>query len=153
MGPLLLIGQATGEQVSGGWRFQPPSPRLVTVGPPAAGADWSWPAPQGQLLRLRAVSAKLTADATAGTRAPLLQVVDADAAVVLSVPLSAAVAATAAAVITWAAELPAAYKTGSDYVAPLPGILLPANLTVKVTTAALAAGDQWSDVLLTVELY
>lgn len=133
------------------WRYIPPSPQIVSIGQPAAGSDWTLTRQSKGLFRVGSIFAKLTTSATAATRVPRAQVVDGTTRVLVSVVVPAVIAATKAVEITWAREMGRGDATGINHVVSLPDVTFPPNSQLKMSTTGLAAGDQWSDVVVIVE--
>lgn len=135
-----------------GWRFRPPSPQVVPLERPVAAADWLWKSETGHLLSLGSAHATLTTSATVATRIPRLQVVDSATHVLVSFQVPAIITASKAVEITWARGVGRSDATGTNVLISSPDLIFPPNCTVRTTTVALSAGDQWSSITLLVEL-
>lgn len=152
-----MAGDMTGWLIAtpppAGWRFRAPSPQVVPVQQPAAGAQWTWSAERGHLMRLTTVHARLTTNATAGTRRPRLRVRDPNGRTLLTVPAPTVISTTATATYEWLVGSGHAYNGGGHMVMPLVDTIFPPNCTVDVATIGMAAGDAWTVVTLMVELF
>lgn len=135
-----------------GWRFVAPSPQVLALDDPAAGADWAYKLPTNRLAKLKAVNAKLTTSATAATRAPQLQVKTQNGRLVIGTLLNVPLTEGESGILYWATGY--GMQTHTSYlVSPgLPFLTLPPGCTVLSVTTTLKAGDQWSTITLLVEL-
>ena len=137
-------------EIPGGWvTLGRPGPIVRPVANPAAGADWSAVLSSNELVAVRSIRAILTTSATVANRSPQLQMTDANGDVLYQDGLSAAIAASVAPAICWAQGLDSNGQAGVSLSAPLPLLWLPPGAVLKVSTALIAAGDQWSAVVVT----
>lgn len=131
------------------------STQLIIVPRPAAGADWAYVVPAGFGLYVVCVSALLVDSGSAGNRQPTLQLLDRPGGVPIgSFGINSPLIVSQSARYVWGAGLPAAAapvnSTTSPSTFPLPqGILVPGGGVIQVVTSGLLAGDQWSDIALT----
>lgn len=116
--------------------------RTFTGTAPAAGSDWTVTVPAGKVWRVLSVRASLVTSATVANRAPALTVSD-GSAVFLTVPAPAVQAASLTGVFDWY-EYASAQAVGNVQAAALPELIIPAGFVLASSTAAIAAGDQWS---------
>lgn len=140
------------ETLPSGWRFRNPSPRIIPVGAPAAGADWSYTFPYDNLVRLTSVRAQLATSTAVANRNVRLRIRGPTDNVLLAIPLTASITASSTATAHWAQGMANAYKLGSVYVTGMIDGLLPPHCNVETITGAIAAGDQWSGIVLLAEL-
>lgn len=147
-----MWGVLIGTPPPSGWRFDNPAPRVTTVEQPAAGTDWVYDLPQNRLVSVGAVTAKLVTSTAVANRRPKLRVKDATGHIVVSIPVTTAITASSTRWISWGRSMGAAFLSGSHEVSSLPEIILPPNCTIGTTTTAIAAGDQWSTVVLLLEV-
>jgi hypothetical protein len=125
--------------------------RSVTVANPAAGADWSVTVPVGVQWVLQRVRAVLTTAAAGGNRTPDLQILDAAGNMVLEAPGGANQGGGNTESWTWSTGATTTATAGASNMVNLPtNIRLLPNWVVKVVTANLAAGDQWSSIVLSI---
>jgi hypothetical protein len=125
--------------------------RSVTVANPAAGADWSVTVPAGVQWVLQRVRAVLTTAAGGGNRTPDLQILDAAANLVLEAPGGANQAGGLTESWVWSTGATTTTTAGSTNMVNLPtNVRLLPNWVVRTVTANLAAGDQWSSIVLSV---
>jgi len=130
-----------------------PGPVIATVPPVGAGADWTFALSNATLAKVRSVVATLVTSATVAARYPSLELVDANGDVLAVAPGPATQAASLTGVDCWA--------IGQDLVAvlvnfqatSLPDLWLPPGSSVKSTTVAIQAADQWSAMVVTYELF
>jgi hypothetical protein len=127
---------------------------LIIVPNPAAAADWAYTVPAGYAsgLILISASALLTCSATVANRQPALQCRSPNNTV-LSAGINGALTASQLARYLFGMGLPALGAPVNSAVSPstypLPqGLYVPPGGTIQVVTAGLAAGDQWSDIVL-----
>lgn len=134
------------------------SSQIIIVPRPAAGADWAYTVPAGYGLLpffVICVSALLTDSGSAGNRQPTLQILDRPGGVPIGTfGINAALIVSQSARYVWGSGLPAAAapvnSTSSPSTFPLPqGLIVPGGGVVQVVTTGLLAGDQWSDIVLT----
>lgn len=121
---------------------------------PAAGAEWSWGAPSDSLCRVTAVTFRLAAAAGGTARQvyvsyydPTTRQIASAAAGVTAVPAGD----TVTVFMSMGANASSLGNTGVT--GALPWLTLPPHCVVKGRTRFLAGGDQYSDVVLLVELY
>lgn len=121
------------------------------VANPAAGADWSFTVPVAARIRIRSLSATLTTSATVANRVPQLMLTDGTNVYYVMAPNQAVSAGITSTVSAGPTNVPV---IGAPGFVPLtlPGdAILPAGHVVKVVTAALQAGDQWTNIWLALE--
>jgi hypothetical protein len=127
----------------------------VTVGNPAAGADWTFTVPNAVRWRINSIAAVLTTSATVASRLPQLTVQDVGA---LTTYKAAANSLITASLVTLVAAAPASIGS-SVAVPPAQAVLIPtpsdfiveAGWIIQTNTVALQAGDQWSSININVE--
>ena len=126
---------------------------VITVAQPPAGADWTQTVPAFTRWRIKAVSATLTTSAVVATRFPQLEVLSAGGAAIYLPPAPQSQAAGVANGWVWQTGLPVVGQTvGAFQFETLPPeIEIGDGGNIKVATAALQAGDQWSGIALYVE--
>lgn len=125
---------------------------------PAAGANFTTTVPVGETWIVMSVSGLLTTSAAVANRIAILTLNNAAAAVIGNSLTPAAQTATQAVRYTYSAtfgqpvsggaNLEAAFTTVARLL-PLRTAAVPAGGSVASTVTALAAGDQWSDVVIT----
>jgi hypothetical protein len=127
---------------------------VVVVANPASATDWSYTNTTGNPLLLQTVSALFTASANVASRQPSL-FISTPANRVGVFGVNATIVASQVARYVFGAGLPAAAAVVnspggvSPTTYPLPTtVYVPPNGQVFVVTAAIAAGDQWSDIVL-----
>lgn len=125
--------------------------RTVVVPNPAVGADWSQVVPGGVIWELLSLDVIFATSAVVATRVPALYVRDSDNRALYHLSMPASLAASGAAEWTLAVGLGVTTSTTAQ-AAPLPSpaIVLQPGSIVRVTTTALDAGDQWSNIFMTV---
>jgi len=125
--------------------------RAFAVGNPAAGADWTTTVPANTQWILRSVYALLATDAVAPVREAALQIKDGGGVRLMLSNSIDTVAASTNSNISWfpasGAVTDARFNLG---VIPPEYRLLP-GWTISTSTLNLDAGDQWSNIRLTVE--
>jgi hypothetical protein len=127
----------------------------LVVANPAAAADWAYTVSPTQFpngLIIVSVSALLTCSATVANRIPMLNV-SGGANRVGIFGINAALTASQVARYVFGSGLPAAAAPVNSASAPstfpLPvGLFVPAGGSIATVTAAIASGDQWSDIVL-----
>lgn len=127
-------------------------PKVVAVQAPVAGSDWSWQGPTDRPFRIQSVRAVLASSATVANRAAELHVLDRDRNVIIDVPAIASQAASSTETWSW---LPVGFGPGTvdnPALGPLPDCWVPDGCSVKVVTAGIQAGDQWSEIVLLVHV-
>lgn len=97
-----------------------------------------------------AMQALLTTSANAGTRFPAVVLFDADNNVIYIVPPSVTQGPSAAVRYSFVAGVSTAYGGPTQQIAPLPAITVPPSWSLLLGTGAVAAGDVWSGIALTV---
>lgn len=120
---------------------------VVLIGNPAAGADWTYTAPN--TVELLAVGATLVTSAAVANRVPRLRFLDNAAHQLTTAPLQSNLVASTTAFCSW---YPGATSNGlgGAAVQSMPGgIWLPAGFVVNVSTANIDVADQWSNIALT----
>lgn len=125
--------------------------RAITVANPAAGADFALAVPAGLQWILRGVTASLATAIAVANRAADLVITDGASHVVLSSAASFVQAASLTEAYSWfngANQAAATFTNGGGLPAELR--MLP-TWTVGSSTAAIAAADQWSAIVVTVE--
>ncbi len=131
--------------------------QIVVVPKPAAAADWAYtiPTTYGSGVILISVSALFTTSGTVANRIPNLTLLNgpSGAGTILSAGIAGALTATQSARYLWGMGLPAlaapvnSATTPSTFPVPQ-GIMVPPGGIIASITAAIAAGDQWSDIVL-----
>lgn len=125
------------------------SVEVVTVNQPAVGADFSWKFSRPG--RIRAFSAVLTTDATAGNRAPTFAIKDKTGAILSNCVCTSTQAASATR--SYAADSFVGSAAANSQVALSAFAFgwFDQDFTFGSMTALLDAGDQWTNVRLVVE--
>lgn len=122
---------------------------------PAAGADFQFTPAQGEAVRVIALLSTLTTSATVANRLPGLRILDQAGNVVYRV--GSATAQVASQTIDHdAAPALSDNQAGFDgantqWSYPWPDLWLPAGWQIASLTSGLAAGDQWSGIVLLAE--
>lgn len=123
----------------------------ITVGNPAAAADWSFTIPAGARMKLRSAQAQLATSATVANRFPFLHLTDSVNEYALFTP-SAAQVASLTVVYHWSpGATQQAVISSQEVVATLSDMVLPPGHVIASTTPGISAGDQWSAIVLSVE--
>lgn len=116
------------------------------VGAPAAGVDWSFTMVATARSRIITFSTSLITSAAAGSRFPTL-IIDDGSAILAEIPPVAAQIASLTQVYTWADGVTPQGAVNGVVMLPLPSNLhLGANFRMRMVTAGIQAGDQWSQV-------
>jgi len=132
----------------------------VTLVNPAAGADWAFVVPSDRIWVPQALSARLVSSAAAGNRTPLLEVRDAAATLVAIFEPKSSDSTGAFQPVSrtfdwsWGRLLGGAaiHNTGDGISSQaLPDLVLPPGFRLTMRTLALAAGDQWSNIIMLVQ--
>lgn len=154
----LLAGYVTAQQHLA-WPGSPiesstagePAVRTVSGTVPAAGAEFSEIVPTGARWEVLGLTAQLVASAAPGARVPALQFMT-PFSIIAASPLTSAINAGGAQVITWAQGVPIAAAPGvTRWAAPLPfSNRLLAQQTLQSLTVNLDVGDQWTAPVYTV---
>lgn len=125
----------------------------VTVANPAAGSDWTYTVAAGTRERIVSVTATLTTSATVANRIPVITITQGGNIVYQASP-TAAQTATTALTYLFTSGLQPWTGAGGQIVVPLPpNLFLTGGNTISVTTTALQAGDQWSNIRISHELW
>ncbi len=129
--------------------------RQITGSTPAAGAEVSETVPTGARWKLLSCHLYLLNSATVATREPSLQQGYAASAILTRVYSNAASTANGAARMyhSIGTQIIDSTQSGNSQTLPLPDILMLAGWSIKTTTAALQAGDQYNAPLMLVEDY
>ena len=128
--------------------------RSVTLANPAAGADWSVTVPPGAIFTLNSVSGTLATAAGGSARIPTLVITDAAGNTVFNGPATASVNASSTENFTWSNAPAPPPAAAAATVGPLPaGMRLGPGWTVKTVTSGIQPGDQWSNVVLSVNQF
>ena len=136
------MGQYSGERP---WRrFRD----LILVPQPAAGAEWTYAVPGGEVWRLRSIYAELQASAVVANRNArvLLQT---GGLTFARLPADTSIAANILGRLTWI-DVGVAYAQGNTQVVPMPVIDLAAGDVISSSTGGLDVGDQWQNVAIQV---
>jgi len=124
-------------------------PLSISVGNPAAGADWTYTLPTTQRLDVYGVHALLTTSATAGTRTVTLKVTD-GANTLFLIDATNTQAISLAYDYTMYPSSFAGGSAGTHQYIPLPEpLVLMQGWTIGTTTANISATDQWSAIRIT----
>jgi hypothetical protein len=125
--------------------------RIITVGAPAAGADWSATVPTPARWRVNALQAQLTTGAAGGNRVPHLVITDGQGHSVYNFPSTAnQLANSTAQYSAGATVMTAQFDNAQVLVLPYPLKLLQ-TWTIGTLTTGIQAGDQWSNIVLYVK--
>lgn len=135
-----------------GWRFRPPAPQVVKIAEPGAGKVWTYDAPDGALLHILSVRAKLATSATTGTRKVLLVVDSQTGTTLFTVFAGLGVGASRSVFVTFVVKGTTTHGTASNLDQEFPDLVLPGGCKLTMTVANLKAGDQLSTIVLTVQL-
>lgn len=124
-------------------------PKTVTVANPSVGADWNTLIPGGVAWVVMSIRATYATSAVVGTRFPNLEVSDGNQ-VMMSIPASASISASATVPYTWIRDLGApivtsgsARATNTIWSFPLLG-----GWTISTSTVSKDVNDQWSSIIL-----
>lgn len=144
---IVTIGR-DGVRVVAGWT------EPVTIPTPAAGANLAGRTIPGETYeRLLTATATLTADATALTRNPTLDLVDGAGKLQYQVPLSLGVVASTT-LVAYAGINGAEVRTAAGVsVVRFPDLLLPPGYTLRFNGNGLDAGDTWTNVSMILQRY
>jgi hypothetical protein len=124
----------------------------IRVDAPSAGNDWSLVVPPDRVWRLISLHALLTTDATAVTRLPLFSFLDGSDPYLATASTGGAPASVAYPVVIAPGTNPFNLSVGGIVWCGAPAtLLLRAGDRITVTTANLAAADQYSQITLRVE--
>jgi hypothetical protein len=119
---------------------------------PAAGVDWSYTVPLQHRARIMAIRAVLQTSATVATRSPLMQLLDLSSNVLLTIEPAAAQAASLLLAYNYAPGMPSLAVVANNMKCPFPeNMILTGGQKVAPTTLSIQAGDQWSNIWITVE--
>jgi hypothetical protein len=132
------------------------TPRVVTVGNPAAGADWSVAVPAGKIWALCAIAATFTASAAVATRTPAVALGDGT-----NFPAQYLAGATGSGGTTASGVTPYFWENGASENGFVSGSVniqtaigrfsLNSAWVIKTITQGIQAGDQWSAISLLVQ--
>jgi len=122
-----------------------------TVGNPAAGADWSIAVPASAVWVLLTARASFVTSAAVANRIPRLQFFD-GATLIMDVPTTAVITASQTCSLSWGAGGTSHNPTGTLFsIGFPPAVRLNSTFTIRSTTTAIDAADQWSNIRLYVQ--
>lgn len=120
---------------------------------PPAGQDFILTVPANERYRLLSIHATLTTDATASSRAVWLHILTPNGTTIAAVHSGGSQAASTSRIYQWLPFAPLAVSPYGATLAPLPAPpfeLLP-GWQARPLTAFLSAGDQWSNIAISVQ--
>lgn len=125
--------------------------REVAVTAPGAGSEWLTTVPAGTTWEVLSIFAQLATSAVVGTRAPMVQLKDADGAIVARFAPGGTQAASLTGRFSWTQGVGATSGVGLDMGAlPTPPLPLVAGWTIGSITSAFDTGDTYTQVMLLV---
>lgn len=131
-----------------------PYRQVYRVSDPPAGGDWAFTAPGIATVRIVALRARLVTSAVVATRIPILEMDDGTDVVAASPPGSSTAASlTVDHSAVAGGDSLAVLGSLATWAMPHDGFTLLPGWRVRVSTVALDAGDQWSQVRLLGEVY
>jgi hypothetical protein len=126
--------------------------RVITVGNPGVGADWTTTLPTNSRYWVHAIHATLTTGVDVANRTPVFQLEFPGGQVIWNVGASALIAASAAATYNLGEGLALGVDASSNYTVPLPTeAYLEGGSIIHSVTGNLQADDQWSAIYITLE--
>ncbi len=128
-------------------------PKVHSLGQPAVGNDWSWVGPSDRPFKVDAIRAVFTTSATVANRVPHLQIVSRNGEILVDNPVAVNTAAGLSVRLVGAAGEPWFNNFDGNQQVVIPTMWLPPASIVRTLTTALAAGDQWSAVVVTYTIH
>lgn len=125
-----------------------PAATVVSVGDPAAGADWTYTVPVGSRVRVYGVAARLVTSAVVANRVPNL-LMDDGAVLVGSALNGTATTASLTRDYVFAPNAGATITVGAFIQRNLSDNWLLGGFRLRMVTTAIDVADQWSDIRLT----
>lgn len=123
--------------------------RSIAVTTPAAGAQWSYTVPAGEVVSLAAIRATLTTDATVANRVPGIEIVNAAGTVVYSQTTAITVPASTTRTLVFAPTAESSAPANGVALTTIPDdFILNAGWIVRSTLTAGAAGDAYTAITL-----
>jgi len=120
----------------------------------AAGADLNFQVPNGVIWRVVSLTAKFTASAVAASRIPAFFVKDQGGTVVYTYNI-ATITANQTGTFTFSEDVvtPATFASGGIFLEPQPSTWFPPLWSFGTTTAAIDAGDTWTNVACWIQAF
>ena len=120
----------------------------------AAGSDLTFTVPIGVLWNVVSLTAKFTASAAAANRIPAFFVKDQAGSIVFQYGLGTITAAqTATFTFMQGVVTPATFATAGNFLEPMPATWIPSGWSFGTVTAAIDAGDTWTNVNAWIQAY
>ena len=124
---------------------------VITVAVPGAGAEWTYTIPASHTYRIHLIAFTFATSATVATRGFRLNLTDAAANRLLTVPSSTQVASLTNFYTGEAGASPVTVAPNLGFSMPAPGLLAAAGWVLSSSTVNIQVGDQYSAIFLVVE--
>ncbi len=137
-----------------------PAPRALWQGPtvagvpqPASGTDFAWKGPEVAAFKLLSLRAVYTASAVVASRVPHLQAVTKNGEILIDTVVETTITAGNGVRLIAGGRMPWWNNFDGNLQAGWLDIWLPAGTSIRTVTTALAAGDQWSAIVISYLLH